>query len=146
MMSAKHMCRIGMALQCLCVAFITTAAAQQSLTARLTMMPIDEVNRGIITGAGSATAELDGSILRITGSFGGLRGPATIARVHQSLDRGIRGAALHDLAVTPDVEGRIDGEIELTAEQIEMLHAGRLYIQIHSTSAPEGNLWGWLLP
>jgi hypothetical protein len=129
----------------LCLVFITSANAQESLAARLTMMPIDEVNRGIVTGSGSASAELDGNTLRITGSFTGLRGPATIARVHQSLDRGIRGTALYDLAVTPDVEGNITGEIDLTPEQLEMLLAGRLYIQIHSASAPEGNLWGWLL-
>jgi hypothetical protein len=124
---------------------MTSAGAQQTLTARLTMMPIDEVNRGIVTGSGSATAELDGDTLKLAGSFAGLQGPATVARLHQSLDRGIRGTALYDLTVTPDVAGSITGEIELTPEQVELLRAGRLYIQIHSTSAPEGNLWGWLL-
>lgn len=136
---------ISITAQCLCFVFITAASAQETLTARLTMMPIDEVNRGIITGSGSASAELDGNTLKLTGSFTGLRGPATIARVHQSLERGIRGAALYDLTVTADVEGSIAGEIELTRDQVVMLRAGRLYIQIHSTSAPEGNLWGWLL-
>jgi hypothetical protein len=23
---------------------------------------------------------------------------------------------------------------------------GRVYLQIHSESVPDGNLWGWLLP
>lgn len=137
--------RILIIVQSLCLVLFTTASAQESLTARLTMMPIDEVNRGIVTGSGLATAELDGNTLKLTGSFEGLRGPATIARLHQSLDRGIRGAALYDLSVSPEVEGSIAGEIELTRDQVEMLLAGRLYIQIHSASAPEGNLWGWLL-
>jgi hypothetical protein len=142
--------RAAIRARCLCLiifmsAFVTTAHAQSSYTARLTMMPIDEVNRGIVTGSGSAAATLDGKTLTVTGRFAGLRGPATIARLHQSLDRGIRGAALYDLTVTPDVEGAITGEIELTPDQVEMLVAGRLYIQIHSASAPEGNLWGWLL-
>lgn len=139
------MARVGRVVIGLCVLVITSVSAQESLTARLTMMPIDEVNRGIVTGAGTVAAELDGNRLTITGSFSGLRGPATVARVHQSIDRGIRGAALYDLSVTPAVAGDIAGSIELTPEQIDLLRAGRLYIQLHSASAPEGNLWGWLL-
>jgi hypothetical protein len=144
-MLAKNARRVGITAHWLCLVLITAAYGQESLTARLTMMPIDEVNRGIVTGSGSASAELDGNKLTVTGTFTGLRGPATVARVHQSLDKGIRGAALHELTVTPDVEGSIAGEIELEPAEVEMLLAGRLYIQIHSTSAPEGNLWGWLL-
>ena len=34
---------------------------------------------------------------------------------------------------------------DLTPDQLQALLDGRLYIQIHSASAPEGNLWGWLL-
>ena len=131
--------------QCLWLLLTSVGSAAESLSARLSMMPIDEVNRGILTGSGSATAVLDGNNLSLTGSFAGLRGPATIARLHQSRDRGIRGSALYDLSVTPNVTGSIEGEVELTPEQVEMLLAGRLYIQIHSTSAPDGNLWGWLL-
>jgi hypothetical protein len=26
------------------------------------------------------------------------------------------------------------------------LRQGRMYLQLHSESAPDGNLWGWLLP
>jgi hypothetical protein len=129
----------------ICVALVTIAQAQETFTARLTMMPIDEVNRGLVTGAGSASASLDDETLTITGSFTGLRGPATVARLRESLDRGIRGAALYDLTIEAATEGTISGEIELTPDQVEMLLDGRLYIQIHSTSAPEGNLWGWLL-
>jgi hypothetical protein len=109
------------------------------------MVPIDEVNRGLVTGEGSASGSLDDETLIITGSFSGLRGPATVARLHESLDKGIRGAALYDLEIESATEGSLSGEIELTADQVELLLDGRLYIQIHSTSAPEGNLWGWLL-
>ncbi len=130
----------------ICLALVATSHAQETFTARLTMMPIDEVNRGIVTGSGSASASLDNETLTITGSFSGLRGPATVARLHESLDRGIRGAALYDLIAEPATEGSFSGEIEFTPDQVELLLDGRLYIQIHSASAPEGNLWGWLLP
>ena len=33
----------------------------------------------------------------------------------------------------------------LTAEQVESLRKGKLYIQIDSEKASDGNLWGWLL-
>ena len=41
--------------------------------------------------------------------------------------------------------GTLTGSIQLTPVQIDDLRRGRLYIQIHSEKAPEGNLWGWLL-
>jgi len=129
----------------ICSALLTTAHAQETFTARLTMMPIDEVNRGLVTGEGSASASLDDETLAITGSFTGLQGPSTAARLHESLDRGIRGPALYDLDVESATEGSFSGEIELTPDQVELLLDGRLYITIYSQSAPEGNLWGWLL-
>ena len=143
-MSLASKVRVRSALS-ICIVLAATSHSQQTSSARLTMMPIDEVNRGLVTGEGSASASLDGDMLTVTGTFTGLQGPATFARLHQSLDRGIRGAALYELTVTPATEGTFTGEIELTPDQIEMLINGRLYIQIHSQSAPEGNLWGWLL-
>ena len=57
----------------------------------------------------------------------------------------MRGAAIGDLTATPATSGSISGSIELGKQQIDDLAAGRLYIQLHSEKAPEGNLWGWLL-
>jgi hypothetical protein len=58
---------------------------------------------------------------------------------------GIRGAVLSDLLVSGGIEGKFSGEVELSDSQIESLRQGKLYIQIYSEAAPEGNLWGWLL-
>jgi hypothetical protein len=44
------------------------------------------------------------------------------------------------------VSGEISGTMQLTADQVTELTAGKLYVQLHSEKAPEGNLWGWLLP
>lgn len=125
---------------------LATVYAQELFTTRLTMMPIDEVNRGLVTGEGSASASLDDDTLIITGTFTGLQGPATAARLHESLNRGIRGPAVYDLEAEAATEGAFSGEIELTSDQVELLLDGRLYITIYSQTAPEGNLWGWLLP
>ena len=50
-----------------------------------------------------------------------------------------------DLTVSKGTSGTIGASIELTAEQIEDLRNNRLYIQINSERASDGNLWGWLL-
>jgi hypothetical protein len=42
--------------------------------------------------------------------------------------------------------GAFNAELTLTAAQAEGVRQGQVYLQIHSVSAPEGNLWGWLLP
>ena len=58
---------------------------------------------------------------------------------------GVRGPALRSLEVTNAADGALRGTLELTDEQIAALRAGRLYIQVDSAPAPDGNLWGWLL-
>ena len=58
----------------------------------------------------------------------------------------LRGNVL-DLAVTKTdgASGTISGTFTLTSIQVADLEKGRLYIQLHSEKAPDGNLWGWLL-
>ena len=36
--------------------------------------------------------------------------------------------------------------LDLTPLQVTDLEKGRFYVQLHSEKAPDGNLWGWLLP
>jgi len=113
--------------------------------ARLSVVPIDIAMQSTIAGSGSVTAALKGSTLTITGAFSGLKTAATVARIHRSPKTAMRGPAIGDLTATADTSGTISGSIELTKAQIDDLAAGRLYIQLHSQKAPDGNLWGWLL-
>ena len=110
------------------------------------MMPIEVATRARVTGSGSASAKLEGRQLSVSGSFAGMRGPATVARLHEGPALGVRGPAISDLKVTPAAKGELSGEVQLTSKQVESLRKRRLYIQIHSSSAPDGNLWGWLVP
>jgi hypothetical protein len=57
----------------------------------------------------------------------------------------MRGVPIGDLTATAGTSGTIGGSIELTKEQVDDLAGGRLYVQLHSEKAPDGNLWGWLL-
>jgi hypothetical protein len=58
---------------------------------------------------------------------------------------GVRGSSVLDLTVSKAISGTVTGSFDLTPEQVESLRKGRLYVQIHSEKAPDGNLWGWLL-
>jgi hypothetical protein len=113
--------------------------------ARLAPVPVDAITQPRTTGTGSVTATLRGSTLTVSGTFSGLQGPATLAKIHVA-PKGMRGPATVDLTVTRDTSGTVQGELTLTAAQLEHLRRMRLYVQIHSEAAPEGNLRGWLLP
>jgi hypothetical protein len=118
---------------------------EEKFKARLSPVGIEAAKRAEITGSGSVSAVLAGTKLSITGSFDGMQGPATLAHVHQGVATGVRGPAIGDLTVSHAPGGSITGTLMLTAEQVESLRKGKLYIQIHSEKAPDGNLWGWLL-
>jgi hypothetical protein len=122
------------------------AQGGDKFTARLMWVPTAGVDR--VSGKGTAAATLSGRALTITGSFEGLGGPATVARLHEGVAKGARGKAVADLTVTKAANGTLSGSATLTPEQVEALRQGKLYIQVHSDKgiAPDGaNLWGWLL-
>jgi hypothetical protein len=114
--------------------------------ARLSTVPIDLAMQSTIAGRGSVRAILVDRTLTITGEFADLKTPATFAKLHVGPNKGIRGPAIFDLKVTTGTDGTISGTLDLTEEQTRDLKGGRFYIQLHSEKAPEGNLWGWLLP
>lgn len=130
----------------LAAAVTLSAAAQNDFKIRLRPVPIEASTAANTTGEGQATAALSGTRLTVTGSFKGLKGPATVARLHQGAVMGVRGPAFADVAIPQVVAGDFRAEVTLTAEQTAALRDGHVYLQIHSESAPDGNLWGWLLP
>ena len=113
---------------------------------RLTPVSMDAAMKINIAGSGSASAVLTGAKLSINGTFEGLLSPAITAQVRRGSLTGVRGPAILDLKVTPATSGTLTGTFELDADQVESLRKGQLYIQIASEKAPDGNLWGWLLP
>ena len=132
---------------CLVAVAVASLAAQgtRTFTARLSTVPIDIPMMATITGSGSATAELKGRVLTISGAYKGLKTPATVARLHRG-PKGIRGPAFADLKASGGTSGTISGSIELTQQQVDDLGRSWFYVQLHSEKAPDGNLRGWLLP
>jgi hypothetical protein len=145
----RHAKRFLIPLVCL-VACFGSVSAQSSRTfkTRLSPVPIDVAMQATIAGTGTVTAVLSGSKLSITGSFEGLKSPATTAQVHRSPVRGVRGPVAFDLAasVFATASGTLTGTVDLTPPQVADLEKGRLYVLVHSEKAPDGNLWGWLMP
>ena len=119
--------------------------AQGQYRARLSPVPLDVAMQSTVAGVGTVTATLKGSTLSIAGTFTGLRTPATVIRLHRAPKTAMKGPAIGDLTATQETSGTISGSIELTKEQAADLAAGRLYVQLHSQKAPDGNLWGFLL-
>src|ERR1700738_1957951 len=90
---------------------VLTAQAPKIFKARIAPVPIDVAMQATIAGTGSVTAVLTGAQLSITGTFDGLKSPATIAQVHKSPVRGVRGPVVFDLAVmkTDAASGTLSG-------------------------------------
>jgi len=124
---------------------VLSAQDTRTFKARLSPVPIDLTMQATVAGSGSATATLTGAKLTLNGTFEGLKSPATVARIHRSPARGVRGPEILNLTVPSATSGSFTGSFELTPAQVTDLQNGRLYIQIHSEKAPDGNLWGWLL-
>lgn len=127
------------------IALSLTAQTRETFKARLSPVPADARTRADLTGSGSATAVLEGSKLAITGSFDGLKTAATAANLHSAVAAGVRGPAIADLTIAKATSGMITGSVDLTSQQVDSLHHGGLYVEIHSEKAPDGVLWGWLL-
>jgi hypothetical protein len=147
-MAALTMAMLGAAMLCLGPAAVAQnaqpAPSADTFKARLSPVPIDVSMQSTIAGVGSITAKLSGNQLTISGTFEGLRSPATTAQIHRS-PKGIPGPAILDITVTKSVKGAVSGSLELTPDQITDLRNGRWYVQIQSERAPNGNLWGWFL-
>ena len=125
-----------------------TAQQPKTYKTRLSPVPIDVAMQATVAGSGSVSAVLTGSKVVITGSFEGLRSPATTAQIHKGPVRGVRGPVVAELVVAKagdPTSGTISGSLDLTQIQVADLEKGRLYVQLHSEKAPDGNLWGWLL-
>jgi hypothetical protein len=145
MQTMRSLPAIGAITVILALTPLVYAQGAQTFKARLSPVPVDATNQPATTGVGAVTAVLTGTRVSISGTFSGLQAPATIAQVRVG-PKGIAGPPALDLTVSKATSGTLQGEFTLTSAQTDHLKRGRLYIQIHSEKAPEGNLRGWLLP
>ena len=138
----RHTRAWGIAL--LSLGFSVIAQNQETYKTRLSAVAADGKSRADLAGIGSASAALSGAKLSVTGTFEGLKTPATAAKMHNGVAMGARGPAIRDLTITKATSGSISGSLDLSAAELDSLKKGRLYIQIYSEKPPDGTLWGWL--
>lgn len=122
------------------------AAASSSFHVRLSPGPRLVGTRADRSGSGSVTATLQGITLTLQGSFTGLLAIPTGAHLHMGSAPGVRGPLIADLAISADTSGTVSGTVQLNPQQLGALRKGGLYVEIDSDKAPEGDLWGWIMP
>jgi hypothetical protein len=150
MMYARRVATFALAVLMVLAGMNALAAPDATFTAALGWVPIGGAERGDVAGAGKVTATLSGSKLSITGSFDGLPAKATAAKLHLGVAKGARGpgggAPIGELRVTGGTSGTVSGDVRLSAEQLEALRAGRIYLQIYSEKGvlpDHATLFGW---
>jgi hypothetical protein len=89
---------------------------------------------------------LEGNALALRGSFSGLLAVPIGAHLHMGTLPGVRGPRIAELGITHETSGTLNASIQLSPQQREALLKGDLYIEIDSGKAPEGDLWGWIMP
>jgi hypothetical protein len=123
------------------------AAAQEKYETRLSSVADDLSTRDSVAGVGRAHASLQGDQLTVSAEYRGLTSNATGAELRQGYAIGAPSdAVIGSLKVSGGQQGTVSGSITLTATQLTAMKAGWIYVQIDSEKAPDGNLWGWLLP
>ena len=95
----RHSNWLSLACIPLIAAVSLTAQPPKTYRARLSPVPLDVSMQATVAGTGSVSAVLTGTRLAVTGTFDGIKSPATIARIHKSPVRGVRGPTVLDLMV-----------------------------------------------
>ncbi len=103
------------------------------------------------TGYGQILAEVLDSTLRISGTIEGLMGEIDAMHIHLGM-AGINGPAILPLSATISADGKsaqlatIDNTYPLTATQLDTLNDRGLYINVHTSLFPAGEVRGQILP
>ena len=124
---------------------LTGPALAATYEAELDPCPFDATNRAdVINSIGNVTANLDGNMLTVKGTFSNFTSPATGGSFRIGLAKGVPGDAIGDLTVDHARQGSFSGSIKLTAAQLAALKRQAIYIRIDSQKSPDGNVQGWL--
>ena len=119
------------------------AQSGERFRGRLSVLPVDFATARTMSGSGEARATLTGNSLVITGTFEGLRSPATVAHIHQA-PPARRGPVAFTVEVTTGTNDEITGSLELDDAQRQALRNSEYYVQIHTEHNTGGEIRGWL--
>jgi hypothetical protein len=119
------------------------AARAEGFDFRLSPGPRLVGTRADSSGSGQVHAELTGNTLTLTGRYQGLVGKPTDVHLAMGSMPGVRGPVIAPLTAQ---DGALSGRIALKGAQLAAFHKGGLYVEIDSAEAPDGDLWGWVMP
>lgn len=96
-------------------------------------------------------ATVEGNELVLHGTYGGLSAPvlqdiAMGVHVHRDAELYHLDTLVRGLSNEGGTEGTLYGRMTLTPEYRSMLQVGRLYLDIHTATFPEGEIHGRLIP
>jgi hypothetical protein len=146
-MKSTHLSLAAAALMALTVpAAVTAQPVANSFRTRLTSAAF-QPPAPIFKGDGDVTATLGTRTLSISGDYKALASPVTKVRLLTGTAPGVpSGTPMAELKAAGGTAGAVSGQLLLTPAQINLLKAGRIYIQVETEAAPGGALWGWLMP
>lgn len=130
---------------------VIVTRADLMLTYESILSGSNEVPSITTTASGSFTATLTGTSLTVEGAFEGLSGDFAGSHLHSGMAGQAGGV---EIVLSPQVNGDMtsgtfvaaDTTFMLTAEQATMLKAQGIYVNIHSSTFPGGELRGQLVP
>lgn len=120
---------------------VTTVAATNFI---FNLEPGQEVPPVASAGSGSCQVVLAGTFVSVNCSFQNLSQPAIASHIHNA-GAGINGPVI--LALTPSnaTSGTISGTGDITVAQATDMQLGQMYINLHSTAFPGGELRGQIV-
>jgi hypothetical protein len=136
----------GAAAVAIALAFATPSYAQ-SVQFKAALNGATEVPPNQTTGTGTLTATFDPAtkVLTWKGDFSGLSGDAQAAHFHGPAEPGKNAGVLVWISTKgAPLKSPFEGSAALTDDQVTDLMTGQLYVNIHTTANPGGELRGQL--
>jgi hypothetical protein len=121
------------------------AASAETVTYQTKLEGSKEKVPNNLPATGTATLEFDTAtkIVHYTVNYAGLSSPAIKVHLHGPKEEGMKAPAVLDEHDNPP-SSPVTGSATLTDGQVAELKSGQLYVNVHSSMYPDGEIRGWL--
>jgi hypothetical protein len=136
-----------------CMASLSLAACGGGTELTAVLSGAAEKPAAVTTNAsGNADVTIDGTAIKVTGSFKDLSGNATAAHIHGPADANSTAGVFCNLTAQAATSGTLGegtgagscGAMELTDAQIKDFEDGKMYVNIHTGANAGGEIRGQL--
>ena len=125
-----------------------TGGSANVSTYNMTLTAAQEVpvNTSTATGNVQVTLNRTTGAVMVTGTFSGLSSNATAAHIHGPAAVGMNGPILVPLTLPAATSGSVTGTGTMDASQMDMMTGGQTYVNIHSSTYPDGEIRAQIVP